>query len=429
MKRSTILVLLLAMISAVSLRAQSQSSAGDAVVAVVDDQPILQSDLDKQVSLLKMQLYQTPLSDDTLKTIALERLIEVKLLMLQAKKESLEVTEAEVEEALDKSISEMRSQFPSEEAFNAQLKAEGTTLEQLKKKHKADAGNQILMQKLIDKNIRSKVSPPTEKEVQDFYASHKDSIPPDPEKAEAAWIVIAPKPGQAAKTAAINRYNEVMAKIKLKKDFATLAKKYSQDPGSAPNGGDLGWFGKNQMVPEFEKAAFDAKTGQIVEADTRFGRHIIKVLEKKGGQVHAAHILITPNPTQADIAKAKKLANGLYKRVTEGKEDFGRVAKTYSDDPMSKENNGSIGIVPVEAFPDVIKAEVATLQDGGISEVIEGDNGAFYIIKLIKRHPAKEPTYENVKNDLTEYLKNKKMQEALDAYLKTLKTKYTIERK
>jgi peptidyl-prolyl cis-trans isomerase SurA len=408
-----------------SLYAQS---AGDGVVAVVDEQPILQSELDKQVSLLKLQMNQNVMPEDSLKKLALERLIEVRLLMLQAKKESLDVTEAEVEEALNKSIGEMRSQFPNEEAFNAQLKTEGTNIAQLKAKHRADAKNQLLMQKLIDKNIRARVTPPTEKEVLDFYASHKDSIPPDPEKVEAAWIVIVPKPGQAAKAAAIARYNEVMAKLKTKATFAALAKKYSQDQGSAMNGGDLGWFGRGQMVPEFEKAVFEAKIGQVTETDTRYGRHIIKVLEKKGDQVHAAHILISPIPTEADIKRARKLADGLYRRVTAGKEDFGRVAKTYSDDPMTKENNGMLGLVPVEAFPDAIKTELAVMQEGEISEVVESEQG-LHILKLIKRVAAKEPTYENVKPDLTEYLKNKKMQDALEAYLKTLKTKYVIERK
>jgi peptidyl-prolyl cis-trans isomerase SurA len=410
-----------------SLYAQT---ARDGVVAVVDEQPILQSELDKQVSLLKLQLNQSQniMPEDSLNKLALERLIEVRLLMLQAKKESLDVTDAEVEEALNKSIGEMRSQFPSEEAFNAQLKAEGTDIAKLKSKHRADAKNQLLMQKLIDKNIRSRVAPPTEKEVLAFYASHKDSIPPEPEKAEVSWIVIVPKPGTAAKTAAINRYNQVMAKLKAKGDFAALAKKYSQDPGSAANGGDLGWFGRNQMVPEFEKACFEGKVGQVTETDTRYGRHIIKVLEKKGDQVRAAHILIQPVPTEADLAKARKLAAGLYRRVTTGKEDFGRVAKTYSDDPMSKENNGLLGLIPVEAFPDAIKTELASMQEGDISEAVETEQG-LTILKLNKRVAAKEPTYENVKNDLVEYLKNKKMQESLEAYLKTLKTKYVIERK
>ncbi|MBI4725766.1 peptidylprolyl isomerase [candidate division TA06 bacterium] len=416
-------LLLLALTS--SLYAQP---AGDGVVTVVDEQPILQSELDKQVTLLKLQLNQNSVPEDSLKKLAMERLIEVRLLMLQAKKESLDVTGAEVEEALNKSIGEMKSQFPSEEAFNAQLKAEATNVEKLKAKHRPDAKNQLLMQKLIDKNIRARVTPPTEKEVTDFYASHKDSIPPEPEKAEVAWIVIVPKPGAAAKTAAIARYNEVMAKLNAKKNFAALAKKYSQDQGSAVNGGDLGWFGRNQMVPEFEKAAFGAKIGQITETDTRYGRHIIKVLEKKGDQVHAAHILISPIPTEADLVKARKLAAGLYRRVTAEKEDFGRVAKTYSDDPMSKENNGLLGLVPVEAFPDAIKAELASMQEGDISEAVESENG-LTILKLIKRVTAREPTYENVKKDLTEYLKNKKMQEALEVYLKDLKTKYVIERK
>ncbi|MBI5805422.1 peptidylprolyl isomerase [candidate division TA06 bacterium] len=410
-----------------SLYAQT---AGDGVVAVVDEQPVLQSELDKQVSLLKLQLNQTQniIPEDSLKKLALERLIEVRLLMLQAKKESLEVTDAEVEEALNKSIGEMRSQFPSEEAFNAQLKAEGTNIDKLKAKHRPDAKNQLIMQKLIDKNIRARVSPPTEKEVLDFYASHKDSIPPEPEKAEVAWIVVVPKPGPAAKTAAIKKYNEVMAKLNAKGNFAALAKKYSQDQGSAVNGGDLGWFGRNQMVPEFEKVCFEAKVGQVVETDTRYGRHIIKVLEKKGDQVHAAHILISPIPTEADLAKARKLAAGLYRRVTTGKEDFGRVAKTYSDDPMSKENSGLLGLIPVEAFPDAIKTELASMQEGDISEAVETEQG-LTILKLNKRVAAREPTYENIKNDLVEYLKNKKMQESLEGYLKNLKTKYVIERK
>lgn len=402
--------------------------AADGVVAVVDEQPILQSELDKQVTLLKLQMNQNVMPEDTLKKLALERLIEVKLLMLQAQKESLEVTAAEVEEALDKSIGEMRSQFPNEEAFNAQLKAEATNIEKLKAKHRPDAKNQLIMQKLIDKNIRARVAPPTEKEVQEFYASHKDSIPPEPEKAEVSWIVIVPKPGTAAKSAAIKRYNEVMAKLKAKGNFAALAKKYSQDQGSAENGGDLGWFGRNQMVPEFEKACFEANIGQVTETDTRYGRHIIKVLENKGDQVHAAHILISPIPTEADLNRARKLAAGLHRRVTTGKEDFGRVAKTYSDDPMSKENNGLLGLIPVEAFPDAIKSELASMQEGDISEAVETESG-LTILKLNKRVAAKEPTYENIKKDLVEYLKNKKMQEALEAYLKNLKTKYVIERK
>lgn len=410
-----------------SLYAQT---TGDGVVAVVDEQPVLQSELDKQVSLLKLQLNQTQniLPEDSLKKLALERLIEVRLLMLQAKKESLEVTDAEVEEALNKSIGEMRSQFPSEEAFNAQLKAEGTNIDKLKAKHRPDAKNQLLMQRVIDKNIRARVTPPTEKEVLDFYASHKDSIPPEPEKAEVAWIVVVPKPGTAAKTAAIKKYNEVMAKLNAKGNFAALAKKYSQDQGSAVNGGDLGWFGRNQMVPEFEKACFEGKVGQVTETDTRYGRHIIKVLEKKGDQVHAAHILISPIPTEADLAKSRKLAAGLYRRVTTGKEDFGRVAKTYSDDPMSKENSGLLGLIPVEAFPDAIKTELASMQEGDISEAVETEQG-LTILKLNKRVAAREPTYENIKNDLVEYLKNKKMQESLETYLKNLKTKYVIERK
>jgi peptidyl-prolyl cis-trans isomerase SurA len=401
----------------------------DAVIGRVGDQPILKSEVDRQVQLYRMQVPQDPTPLDSLQKMALEQKIENYVMLAQAKKESIFVKDAEIDEILDQRIAEMRSQFPTEEQFAAQLKAEGTTVAQLKAKHRNDVKSMLTVQRLIDRNLRSQVTPPTTKELEAFFASHRDSIPGEPEKVDLSHILIAPKPGQKSKTDAQARVQQVLNQLKLKKPFAEVAKKYSDDTGSKGNGGDLGWFGRNQMVPEFEQAAFALKPGQVSGVIvTQFGFHIIKLLEKKGDQIHAAHILIMVAPSTADMAKAKRTATALHERVIVGQENINKLAKTYSDDPEAKNTDGKLMGIPVEGFPAEIKGELAILKEGEVSDVIETPTG-FHIVKLEKRYPAKTPTLESVKDQLVEYLKSKKMQELYEAWMKKLKTQYFIERK
>jgi peptidyl-prolyl cis-trans isomerase SurA len=401
----------------------------EAVIGRVGDQPILKSEVERQVQLYRMQVPQDPTPLDTLRKMALEQKIEHYLMLAQARKESVLVKDAEVDEVLNQRIAEMKAQFPDEEKFNAQLRAENTTLAQLKAKHRDEVRNMLTIQRLIDRNLRSKLTPPTTKELEAFFASHRDSIPGDPEKVDLSHILIAPKPGQKAIADARQKMAQVQEQLRLKKTFAEVAKRFSQDPGSKDNGGDLGWFGRNQMVPEFEQAAFALKPGQVSDViTTQFGFHIIKLLEKKDNQVHAAHILIMVVPSEADIAKARKTVTGLHRRVTTDGENFNKVAKTYSDDPEAKNTDGRLSGIPVEGFPAEIKDELAVLKEGETSDIIETPTG-FHIIKLEKRYPAKPATLEAVREQLTEYLKSKKMQEMYEAWINKLKAQYHIERR
>jgi peptidyl-prolyl cis-trans isomerase SurA len=401
----------------------------DAVIGRVGDQPILKSEVDRQVQIYRMQVPQDPTPLDSLRKMALEQKIENLVMLAEAKKESIFVKDSEIDEILDQRVAEMKAQFPTEEQFNAQLKAEGTTIAQLKAKNRDNVKDMLIIQRLIDRNLRSQITPPTTKELEAFFSSHKDSIPGEPEKVDLSHILISPKPGQKALTDAKKKIALIQNQLKLKKPFAEVAKTYSDDPGSKLNGGDLGWFGRNQMVPEFEQAAFSMKPGQVSDViPTQFGLHIIKLIEKKGDQVHAAHILVQVVPSEADVAKAKRTATALHERVTVGKEDINKVAKTYSDDPEAKNTDGRLSGIPVEGFPSEIKDELAILKEGETSDIIETQTG-FHIIRLEKRYPAQAPTLEAVKDQLTEYLKSKKMQEMYETWMKKLKTKYYIERK
>ncbi|MDI6739529.1 MAG: peptidylprolyl isomerase [Candidatus Edwardsbacteria bacterium] len=400
----------------------------DTIIGKVGDDIIMKSEVERQVQLYRMQAPSDPTPADSLRKAALENIIEGKIMFLEAKRESIAVTGPEVEEQIDKAIENMKAGFPSEDSFRLALKKEGTTLDKLKDKYRADTRERMMIQRLIDRKIKPKVANPTSKEVEAFYASHKDSIPNEPEKVQLAHILIIPKPGSAAQAAAQARVREALGQLRAKKSFSSVAAKYSQDPGSAAKGGDLGWFGRGVMVPEFDQAVFSLKPGQTSDPfQSRFGFHIVKLLEKKGDEVRAAHILIRVVPSEADIAKARKTANGLHDRIVSGKEDFGKVAQSYSDDLESKAKGGDLGLAPVDAFPPQVKDELAVMKEGDVSDVIETDTG-FHVVKLHKREPAREATLESVKEQLTDYLKNRKMQDEYGSWMKDLKTKYFIER-
>ncbi len=404
----------------------------DAVVAKVEDMPILKTEVDRQVEIYKMARPLGQISDDSLRRLALESLIETNLMLAKARDESLSVSPEEVEARLNKSIENMRAQFPTEEAFQAQLKEEGLTLAQLKDKHRQDARSQILIQKLIDRTLRPKVGEPSTKEMEQFYNSHRDSFPPEPEKVEISHILIIPKPGEQAQRAFETKVRTVMAALQEKKiGFATLAKRHSMDKGSAGGGGELGWVTKEDLFPEIRDKIQKLKVGQVSEPiQSRVGIHFVKLLEKQGERMRLAHILLYPVPAEADIARAKKTANGLRTRVTTGGEDFAKVAQTYSDDEDTKDKGGSLGQMPVEAFgryPE-IKDELATLAEGEVSEVLKSDTG-FHIFKLHKRIPMQQPTFETVKPQIREYIMGKKMQELYENWMKELKKKYYVERK
>jgi peptidyl-prolyl cis-trans isomerase SurA len=403
----------------------------DAIVGKVEDMPILRSEVERQVELFRLQAPNDSTPADSLRKAALESMIESKVMLAEAKAESVQASDNEVEQRLTKSIENMRAQFPTEAAFQEQLKREGVSLAQLKEKHREDARSQIMIQKLVDRNLRPKVGEPTTKEMEQFYASHQDSFPPEPEKLDLSHILIVPKPGEQAQRNFQSRLQQTIQATKLKKNFATTAKKLSQDLNSAPNGGDLGWVSKGDLFPEIEKQVSKLKVGQVSgPIQSRVGIHFVKMIERKpDSTMHLAHILLFPAPTEADRAKARKTVTALRRRVAEGGEDFAKVAGTYSDDADSKEKGGSLGQMPVESFNryPTIKDELAGMSEGDISDVVESDTG-FHIFKLVKRYPMQQPTYETVKEQLKEYLKAKKMQELYENWMKELKKKYYVER-
>jgi peptidyl-prolyl cis-trans isomerase C len=208
----------------------------------------------------------------------LEQLVSFRLLIQESKARNLTVPDAEI----DARMAQIRGQFPSEEAFTQTLALQKMTAEQLR----ADARSELTVTKMLQAEVESKVSV-TPAQVQDFYAKNPDRFKQG-ERVRASHILLRlpEKADEAAKTTVKTKAADVLKQVRAGKDFAELAKQYSEDPGSAPNGGDLNYFQKGQMVAPFDQAAFTLKVGDVSElVETTFGFHIIKVTDKQPERV------------------------------------------------------------------------------------------------------------------------------------------------
>ena len=207
----------------------------------------------------------------------IDQMVGYKLLLQEATARKVIVPDAEVEAKID----EVRKQFPSEDLFMQTLISRNLTLARMR----SDARGEIAITRLIETEIADKVALKPG-QVEDFYKQNPDQFK-QPERVRASHILISvPEAADAAaRTEARNRAQQILKDVKSGKDFAALAKQHSQDPGSAVNGGDLGFFQQGQMVGPFNDAAFSLKPGAVSDlVETQFGYHIIKVAEKQPGR-------------------------------------------------------------------------------------------------------------------------------------------------
>lgn len=259
----------------------------DEVAAVVGNQIILKSELDYQVQLAAYQNKLNP-DDPALRHRILEAMIDDKLILTQAILDSVTVSDDEVDRQLQQRIQNLIKQVGSKEKVE---QIYGMSISKIQNEFRDDMRKQLIIQKeKEDKFGDMKVSP---LEVREFYNEYKDSLQEVPEEITLSHIFMIPKPSPKAKAEAYAKAEALEDSLKHGANFAELAKKYSQDPGSASDGGDLGWANRGQFVPEFEHALYALKPGEISGiVETQFGYHIIQLLQRRGDMAHARHILI-----------------------------------------------------------------------------------------------------------------------------------------
>lgn len=327
-----ILVLLLVLITTFGF---AQRQVIDKVVAQVGGELILLSEVEEQHSLLESQQGVLP---DNAKCFVLDQILVQKLLVNQAKLDSIQISDDEVEAQLTARIDRILTLMGNDvQQFEDYY---GQTVTEVKVTFREDLKNQILSDRMRGK-IMSDVSV-TPAEVKEFFASiPADSLPYFNSEVEIGELVIVPEPNETEKNKARQRLEGIKKEILLEgKDFAELAGKYSEDFGSARSGGDLGWTKRGQFVPEFEAAAYNLEPGELSEiVESQFGYHLIQLIERRGNSINSRHILIKPSITDADFDKSERLLDSVRTLIVNDSITFSMAIKKYGNKDQQSFNN------------------------------------------------------------------------------------------
>lgn len=319
------------------LAAQPQSI--DKIVAIVGDKAILLSEVETQVLQMEQQ---TTSKDPNLKCNVLEDIIIQKLLLNQAEKDSVVVSDDQVDGELSKKIRYFVGQIGSIEKLEAYL---GKSIVQIKDDFRERIRDQLVVQQMQGKIAGDvKVSP---SEVKAYFEDiPADSIPFIESEIQVAQILKKPPVNQSERERVRKEMQDIRQKILDGRSFASMAAFYSEDVVSAAKGGELGFVGRGDLVPEFEAAAFALKGKDISDIiETMYGFHIVQLIERRGETINVRHVLISPKASANDLEFARIKLDSISEVIRLGRMSFEEAALKYSDDADTK-NNGGLLINP-----------------------------------------------------------------------------------
>jgi peptidyl-prolyl cis-trans isomerase SurA len=357
--------------------------------------------------------------DEAVRKQVLEAMINDKLVLAQAELDSIEVSEERVESQLDTQIRYMEKQYGSRERLERDA---GMTVAQMKREYRNDVRKRIMIQDLQAMKFgQLKV---TRREVTEFYMNFRDSLPQVPGQIELRQIVVYPRVLETFKKDTRKLAESILDSIKNGASFEEMAGRYSNDPGSAKNGGKLGLARRGVFVKEFEEAAFSLKPGEISGiVESSFGFHIIKQISKKGEAIEAQHILFKVKKTGASDQAAIDKLTQLREEALAGK-DFSILAGENSEDDLTKNIGGSLGVVEVEQLAKEVYAAQEGLETEGITEPIkielEGDY-AYAIFQVVRRIPPHQPDLQEDYQRIEAYSRNLKQRELYETWIEEIR--------
>ena len=381
------------------LLAQPQSI--DKIVAIVGDKAILLSEVESQALQMEQQ---TTTKDSNLRCNVLEDIIIQKLLLNQAEKDSVVVSDAQVDGELSKKIRYFVGQIGSVEKLEAYL---GKSIVQIKDDFRERIRDQLVVQQMQGKIAGDvKVSPA---EVRAYFESiPTDSIPFIESEIQVAQILKKPPVNQVERERVRKELQDIRQKIVDGRSFASMAAFYSEDVVSAAKGGELGFVGRGDLVPEFEAAAFALKGKDISDIiETMYGFHIIQLIERRGESINVRHVLISPKASANDLEFARIKLDSISEVVRLGRMSFEDAALKFSDDADTK-NNGGVLINPgsgstwfeVSQMDQSLFFVVDKMKIGEISDPVPvriGEKKESYRIVSLKART--EPHRANLKQD------------------------------
>lgn len=408
MRQITVIVIL-ALICGQSLFAQ-QKEVIDKVVAVVGSELVLLSDVEEQRALMESQNGSLP---ENARCLIMDNMLSTNLLLNQAKLDSVVVSDEEVESQLTARIDRILQYMNGD--LNQFEEYYGQSVGKVKEQFREDLKNQLLSERMRGEIMAGITVTPSE--VKEFFNKiPADSLPYFNSEVEIGEVVYYPKVNEEERQKAIETLTDIRQRIiEGGEDFAELAMKNSDDPGSGRIGGDLGWTKRGSFVPEFEAAAYNLDKGDISDlVETEFGFHMIQLLERRGNSIHCRHILIKPEITDADMDLAQTHLDTVRMLIETDSLSFSRAVKKHSNEDVQSYNNDGRMVNPAtgntffeigDLDPDIYFT-IDTMEVGGMSAPFEftdqkGET-AFRIIQLQSRS---KPHKASLKEDYSKIQK------------------------
>ena len=399
----------------------------DRVIGQVGSEFVLLSELEEQLAYARER---QALPDEAARCQIMEALIGNKLLVHQAKLDSVEVTDEEVNTQLDARIDRILSLMNNDQEYFREYY--GKSVVEMKADMRDDLERQLLANKMRQQILsKTRVTP---SEVVAFYNSVPfDSLPYFNSEVELREISIKPRVNDEERAKAIEKLEGIRQRILKGENFDQLASTYSDDPGSARNGGDLGWMKRGTLVPEYEATAYNLEKDEISEViESEFGFHIIQLLGRRGNSIHTRHILVKPAITEPDLEKIRLEMLEIKELIETDSFEFSEAVKEFGDDDNQSFHNGGRLVNPAtgntffeigELDPDIYFT-IDTMEVGDISQPIlyylpTGEQ-AYRIIQLTSRS---EPHRANLQQDYNKILTATREQKKAEAFKVWMETR------
>jgi peptidyl-prolyl cis-trans isomerase SurA len=401
----------------------------DRIVAVVDEEPILLSDLEREIESYLFELQsmgqQPPEDQGEVRQRMLDRLIEVKLMVAQAKRDGLVVGEEELEAGVRQAMRDIESRFGSRQALEAELRRAGLTYEDLEARNRELVRDRMYTGRILDVYVRPEIEV-RDDEIREYYEENRDQIPRQSASVELANILIVPQPDEAIRERIERKLGEIRRALSAGTPFAEVAREYSEGP-NASRGGAVGTFGRGDLFsPVLEDLAWSLPLGQISEpVNTELGTHLIQVTERTDDEVAISQILLPVEIAEAERTAARERAAEVAAMARSG-QDFAELARKYSDDPESRENDGLLGTFEVDRLSETFASAVETLEVGEVSDPVGGAAG-FFVLKLLDRRGGEVYAFDEVEGRIREILFQQKAEAELEDFVDSLRERFYIE--
>lgn len=429
MIKKSLLIIITFIVCNISLLAQEVI---DEIVAVVGDEIILKSDIESQFIQMRSQGFVSETRDA--KCDILEEMLFQKLLLNQARADSVVVSSSEVDQEINRRLGVFINQYGSEKELE---EVYGKSVAEIRADFRTIIRDQLLTQRMQMKLVNDVSVTPGE--VREFYNSiPKDSLPIIDAYVEYSELVIEPEISREERNKTIEKLENIRQRIMDGESFSTLAVLYSEDQGSAMNGGELGFVSREDLVPEFAAVAFNLQDKNTVSrvVQSEFGYHIIQLIERRGTLINVRHILLTPEIGDEQIAKAEDKITEIYNKIIADSISFTEAVRKYSD-AETKFNEGVVANpytgtrqIQRDFIERSTRRALARLRQGDVSAPFLATNAKGQrVLKIVKLNRRVDEHIANLEDDyqeIQEYAIQKKQQEYVFKWIESALERYYI---